>query len=89
MTSYYSNGPRPVITDDSTREEQAKRNRERFPEMVEIMDMYPGSKLLWARNSKGDEIGRRPELEPHLFEISAESWAGLQRTDSKPSRPLK
>jgi hypothetical protein len=44
------------------------------------MDQIPGAKLRWARNPAGDEIGRPPELEPHLFEISAETWTEMQKT---------
>ena len=79
MTSYYSEGRKPAITDDSTRAEQAKRNRERFPELAEAMSLFPGAKLRYARNAAGDEIGRPPELEPHLFEISAETWTEMQK----------
>lgn len=43
------------------------------------MDQIPGAKLRWARNPAGDEIGRKPELEPHLFEISAETWTEMQK----------
>ena len=79
MTSYRSEGPKLAITDGCTREEQARRNREKFPELAEVMALFPGAKLRWARNPAGDEIGRKPELEPHLFEISAETWTEMQK----------
>lgn len=43
------------------------------------MALFPGAKLRYARNAAGDEIGRPPELEPHLFEISAETWTEMQK----------
>lgn len=43
------------------------------------MALFPGAKLRYARNAAGDEIGRQPELEPHLFEISAETWTEMQK----------
>lgn len=32
----------------------------------------PDAKLIWAQDAQG-EIGKRPPLESHLFEVSAES----------------
>lgn len=37
----------------------------------------PGAKLLWAQDEAG-EIGKRPALEPHLFEVSAENLDALR-----------
>lgn len=62
-----------------TREEQAAKNRARFPELAEVMAMLPGAKLRYARNAAGDEIGKVPELESHLFEVSAETWTEMQK----------
>lgn len=61
------------------REEQAARNRARFPEIAAIMEQFPGAKLRYARNAAGEELGKVPELELHLFEISAETWTEMQK----------
>jgi hypothetical protein len=37
----------------------------------------PDCKLVWAQDARG-EIGKRPTLEPHLFEISAETFDALR-----------
>lgn len=38
----------------------------------------PDCKLVWAQDAQG-EIGKRPVLEPHLFEISAETFDLLRQ----------
>lgn len=37
----------------------------------------PDCKLVWAQDAQG-EIGKRPPLEPHLFEITAETFDALR-----------
>jgi hypothetical protein len=37
----------------------------------------PDCKLVWAQDANG-EIGKRPALESHLFEISAETFDALR-----------
>lgn len=37
-----------------------------------------GGKLLWAKDAQG-EIGKRPALESHLFEVSAETLDLLRK----------
>lgn len=37
----------------------------------------PDCKLVWAQDAQG-EIGRRPVLESHLFEISSETFDALR-----------
>lgn len=46
-----------------SREEEAKRNRERMPETAALVDAWravfgPGLRLLWAREN-GIEVGKR------------------------------
>lgn len=41
-----------------------------------------GGKLIWAKDAQG-EIGKRPALESHLFEISAESLYLLRNAGRK------
>lgn len=53
------------------------KNRADFPSCTEAFDMIratcPEARVLWA-SENGNEIGKRPELDPNHFEISGESY---------------
>ncbi len=44
-----------------------------------------GGKVIWAKDEAG-EIGRRPALEPHLFEVSAEALEALRQHEAMTKR---
>lgn len=54
-----------------------EQNRAAFPICTEAFDMiretHPDARVLWA-SENGKEVGKRPALEPHLFEIDGESY---------------
>ena len=68
-----------MATAEANRRASAREaNRARFPWLAEMTDMLgPDCKLVWAQDAQG-EIGKRPPLEPELFEISSETFDGLR-----------
>lgn len=55
----------------SRREAARAANRARFPALAEVIDRM-GGRLIYAEDASGS-IGKVPTLEPHLFEVSAET----------------
>lgn len=60
-------------------------NRAAMPLAAEMIDMvrasYPDAKVLWVK--EGDrELGKRPQLESNLMEISSETFDLLRQHDT-------
>lgn len=57
------------------------QNRASMPLAAEMIDeiraSYPEAKVLWVKEGER-ELGKRPALEPGLFEISAETYDALR-----------
>lgn len=67
-----------------SREAQREANRARFPWLAEVADAT-GGKVVWAQDAAG-EIGRRPMIEAHLFEVSAEALDALRLHEAMAKR---
>jgi hypothetical protein len=60
----------------------AAENRAAMPLAAALIDeiraSYPDAKVLWVKEG-ARELGKRPTLEPHLIEISAETFDLLRQ----------
>lgn len=59
-----------------------EQNRRDMPKATAMFDearaLWPDARIRWAREN-GRELGKRPELEPALFELSAETLDLLRK----------